>query len=170
MIGRDRVGTPRPLVLPRRNGTHRVGETRKYVDPELQVYRLRPADLDRTAHKDAQPARSNLIHATPEPAPRASRDGSVAAWTVHTGRPPRLEGDLDVAMASHCPVTSGPSSSPYGRCVPGLAACAGESPGSGCGARYRSNMRSKPVSASGLVTAALSATNRRLVPQAAKVA
>jgi len=41
----------------RNNGMHWVGETTKYFGAELEVYRLRAADLDLTAPRALQPLR-----------------------------------------------------------------------------------------------------------------
>ena len=42
-----RPGNSRAAATARRNGMSWVGETDKYYGLTLQVYRLRPADLDR---------------------------------------------------------------------------------------------------------------------------
>ncbi|HVV08579.1 GNAT family N-acetyltransferase [Amycolatopsis sp.] len=44
-----RPGNTRAAATVRRNGMHWVGETGKYFGLTLQVFRLRPADLDETA-------------------------------------------------------------------------------------------------------------------------
>jgi RimJ/RimL family protein N-acetyltransferase len=44
-----RPGNTRAAATVRRNGMHWVGETSKYFGLTLQVFRLRPADLDQTA-------------------------------------------------------------------------------------------------------------------------
>ncbi|MEJ2851822.1 MULTISPECIES: GNAT family N-acetyltransferase [unclassified Saccharothrix] len=48
----DNTGTAAAV---RRNGMHWVGETRKYFDLDLQVFRLRAADLDRAAPEGHRP-------------------------------------------------------------------------------------------------------------------
>ncbi|WP_309116234.1 GNAT family N-acetyltransferase [Saccharothrix sp.] len=50
-----RPDNTRTAAAVRRNGMHWVGETRKYFDLDLQVFRLRAADLDRTAHEGHRP-------------------------------------------------------------------------------------------------------------------
>ena len=45
-----RPGNARAAATARRNGMTWVGETDKYYGLTLQVYRLRPADLDRSSH------------------------------------------------------------------------------------------------------------------------
>lgn len=44
-----RPGNTRAAATVRRNGMHWVGETKKYFGLTLQVFRLRPADLDQAA-------------------------------------------------------------------------------------------------------------------------
>jgi len=50
-----RPGNVRATATARRNGMEWVGETGKYFGLTLQVYRLRPADLDRSAHQNHLP-------------------------------------------------------------------------------------------------------------------
>lgn len=49
-----RPGNARAAATARRNGMTWVGETDKYFGLTLQVYRLRPADLDRSSQVDEQ--------------------------------------------------------------------------------------------------------------------
>lgn len=51
-----RPGNARAAAVARRNGMEWVGETDKYFDLTLQVYRLRPADLARSIDRTTQPA------------------------------------------------------------------------------------------------------------------
>jgi RimJ/RimL family protein N-acetyltransferase len=55
-----RPGNTRAAATIRRNGMHWVGETRKYYGTDLHVFRLRKADLDRTAPEAHLPP--NLTH------------------------------------------------------------------------------------------------------------
>lgn len=55
-----RPGNARAAATVRHNGMHWVGETTKYFDTDLQVFRLRMADLDRTAPEGHHPP--NLPH------------------------------------------------------------------------------------------------------------
>lgn len=50
-----RPGNTRTAAAVRRNGMHWVGETSKYFGLDLQVFRLRAADLDRGAPEGHQP-------------------------------------------------------------------------------------------------------------------
>jgi RimJ/RimL family protein N-acetyltransferase len=50
-----RPGNARAAATVRHNGMHWVGETTKYFDTDLQVFRLRTADLDRTAPEAHHP-------------------------------------------------------------------------------------------------------------------
>ena len=50
-----RSGNARAAATVRNNGRHWVGETTKYFDVELQVFRLRGADLDLAAPTALQP-------------------------------------------------------------------------------------------------------------------
>ncbi|MET9625864.1 GNAT family N-acetyltransferase [Lentzea sp. NPDC006480] len=50
-----RPGNTRAASTVRNNGMHWVGETRKYFDLDLQVFRLRVADLDAAAPASAGP-------------------------------------------------------------------------------------------------------------------
>jgi RimJ/RimL family protein N-acetyltransferase len=50
-----RAGNARAAATIRNNGMHWVGETTKYFDVELQVFRLRAADLDLAAPTALQP-------------------------------------------------------------------------------------------------------------------
>jgi RimJ/RimL family protein N-acetyltransferase len=50
-----RPGNTRAVATARRNGMTWVGETGKYFGLTLQVYRLRPADLDRSAEQGDRP-------------------------------------------------------------------------------------------------------------------
>lgn len=50
-----RPGNTHTAATVRRNGMHWVGETNKYFGLDLQVFRLRSADLDRTAPEGHQP-------------------------------------------------------------------------------------------------------------------
>lgn len=50
-----RPGNARAAATVRNNGMHWVGETTKYFGTELQVYRLRVADLDPSAPASLQP-------------------------------------------------------------------------------------------------------------------
>jgi RimJ/RimL family protein N-acetyltransferase len=50
-----RPGNTRAAATVRNNGMHWVGETTKYFGTELQVFRLRLADLDRAAPKGHHP-------------------------------------------------------------------------------------------------------------------
>jgi RimJ/RimL family protein N-acetyltransferase len=53
-----RPGNTRAAATARRNGMSWVGETDKYYGLTLQVYRLRPADLDRSLQADFVPETS----------------------------------------------------------------------------------------------------------------
>jgi RimJ/RimL family protein N-acetyltransferase len=55
-----RPGNARAAATVRHNGMHWVGETTKYFDTDLQVFRLRAADLDRAAPEGHHPP--NLGH------------------------------------------------------------------------------------------------------------
>jgi RimJ/RimL family protein N-acetyltransferase len=55
-----RLDNARAAATVRHNGMHWVGETTKYFDTDLQVFRLRAADLDRTAPEGHHPP--NLSH------------------------------------------------------------------------------------------------------------
>jgi RimJ/RimL family protein N-acetyltransferase len=50
-----RRGNARAAATVRNNGMHRVGETTKYFDTDLQVFRLRMADLNRAPHEGHYP-------------------------------------------------------------------------------------------------------------------
>ncbi|MCT2582026.1 GNAT family N-acetyltransferase [Actinophytocola gossypii] len=50
-----RPGNARAAATVRNNGMHWVGETTKYFDTDLQVFRLRVADLNRTAPEGHHP-------------------------------------------------------------------------------------------------------------------
>jgi RimJ/RimL family protein N-acetyltransferase len=50
-----RPGNARAAATVRHNGMHWVGETSKYFDTDLQVFRLRRADLDRAAPEGHHP-------------------------------------------------------------------------------------------------------------------
>jgi RimJ/RimL family protein N-acetyltransferase len=50
-----RVGNARAAATVRHNGMQWVGETSKYFGADLQVFRLRPADLDRAAPEGTHP-------------------------------------------------------------------------------------------------------------------
>ena len=50
-----RPGNVRAAATARRNGMEWVGETDKYFGLTLQVYRLRPADLDRSVEQNQLP-------------------------------------------------------------------------------------------------------------------
>ncbi|MEV8437533.1 GNAT family N-acetyltransferase, partial [Actinosynnema sp. NPDC051121] len=50
-----RPDNTRTAAAVRRNGMHWVGETGKYFDLDLQVFRLRASDLDRTAPEGHRP-------------------------------------------------------------------------------------------------------------------
>jgi RimJ/RimL family protein N-acetyltransferase len=55
-----RPGNARGAATVRHNGMHWVGETNKYFNTDLQVFRLRAADLDRRAPEGHHPP--NLSH------------------------------------------------------------------------------------------------------------
>lgn len=55
-----RPGNSRAAATVRHNGMHWVGETTKYFNTDLQVFRLRVADLDRAAPEGHHPP--NRIH------------------------------------------------------------------------------------------------------------
>ena len=50
-----RSGNARAAATVRRNGMHWVGETTKYFGTDLQVFRLRKADIDRRAPEGHRP-------------------------------------------------------------------------------------------------------------------
>lgn len=50
-----RPGNARAAATVRHNGMHWVGETNKYFETDLQIFRLRKADLDRAAPEGHQP-------------------------------------------------------------------------------------------------------------------
>ncbi|MBB4912860.1 RimJ/RimL family protein N-acetyltransferase [Actinophytocola algeriensis] len=50
-----RPGNTRAAATVRKNGMHWVGETTKYFATDLQIFRLRMADLNRTAPEGHHP-------------------------------------------------------------------------------------------------------------------